>query len=64
MWLIESGDMFGACGFFVDTQATYCVDQDGNELGVLRKAELSPHQGDKWHMVTYLSGWQNVVSLF
>ena len=64
MWLISLGERFGVCGFFVDTQGTYCVDQDGSEVAVMRKEHLSEHQGDKWHMVTYLENWESSLSSF
>jgi len=62
IWLLTTEDKTGVCGFFVDTQATYCADQDGTEIAVLRKDQLSEHQGDKWHMVTYLKNWKNTFS--
>ena len=62
MWLIQLDASFGACGFFVDTQATYCVDQEGNQAGALRKEHLSVHQGDKWQLVVYLQNWKNIYT--
>ena len=32
-------------------------------LAILKKEQLSVHQGDKWHMVTYLPNWKNTLSL-
>ena len=60
MWLIKLDETFGVCGFFVDKQATYCVDQDGTQIGALRKEHLSAHQGDKWQLVVYLQNWKNL----
>ena len=37
IWLMGMGDTFGVCAFFVDTQATYCVDQEGREVALLQK---------------------------
>ena len=62
MWLLDLDGSVGVCSFFVDTQATYCADQDGVEVGVLRKERLSEHQGDKWQLVVYLENWKNTLS--
>ena len=62
LWLINLDGDSGVCGFFVDIEGTYCVDQDGNPVGALRKEELSVHQGDKWQLVVYLENWQNTYS--
>ena len=55
----ETEQQKGVCSFFVDTQSTHCVTQDGTQIAVMSQSEISLNQGGKWHTVDYLNNWNN-----